>query len=249
MPKPTQSDQEGQNHVGELDALAVDFARAESTRRRRAIFVGLACLGALVLTLWGMVNFRDTLFRPDMQVEAGERSVLAETNDPQCRELIARVTTVGDAYFAAERAIERELLGDDLEVVVQVSATLKAIRSQLVEIGASSSAANLRYENSRAELDNWFVYVDRELELLIRLSTERLSELGPGEPEEAQDTVEPAAAKKKAASKPVIGAEELRQRALLAVHESFQSFRVWHSSEMHPCGKAPEGVTPWRSES
>jgi hypothetical protein len=38
---------------------------------------------------------------------------------------------------------------------------------------------------------------------------------------------------------------QLRDRALLTLHESFQNFRVWHTSGLHPCGEAAEGVEGW----
>lgn len=42
--------------------------------------------------------------------------------------------------------------------------------------------------------------------------------------------------------------EKRRQKALVSLHESFDSFKVWHTAYKHPCGDNDEDEEPWRPE-
>lgn len=218
----------------ELAALQAEFLRAESARRRRALLGGLAVIGGIALLVVLGVVFQDTVFRPLIEVEKGEQEVFAETNDPVCRGLIARVTEIGASYFEQESSIERGLVSTDREEVLRIGELLENYRSRLAKAEQESADAVLRYDNSRDELDRWFAYVDTELGHLSRLASERASKLGG-------DSAEESAGQGGDEKLSEAAALDLQGRALLAVHESFQSFRVWHSAGLHPCGRSPEG--------
>src|SRR5690554_4191719 len=92
---------------GELDELRATFVRAESRRRRRALLGGVLVLAALVGFFWLMMTHGETTF--GTSVEKGEQDVMAETNDPVCRGVIADVTETGKRFFEKEGDIERSL--------------------------------------------------------------------------------------------------------------------------------------------
>ncbi len=216
---------------GELEELRETFVRAESRRRRRALIGGILVLIALVTFSWVMITYSGTDFRP--KVEEGEQNVLSETNDPVCRGMIADVTEVGVNYFAQESVVERALVSKDREEVLQIQTFLEKQRGELAVASRKSRGAVFRYDTSRAELKRWFEFVDTEYGQLISLATERVARL------DSEDGGQNADAKKAETA-----ALDLQGRALLAIHESFHSFRVWHSSSLHPCGRSATELIP-----
>lgn len=263
-----QNDRHDENESqDDVEALVRELERGEAPRRRLALLGGVLALGTVAVLLWAMTAHRDTMFRPELGIEDGEQALLEETNDPACRNMIGEVTTGAKKFFESERAIERDLLARELPRSEAVHARLVEIGDDVQRARELSEQAVLRYDHSREELERWFAYVDGELALLQRLGREHRERLEADQTVEADEAndqagedqagdvqghvVRPAdgalGAKtdRKAGSGAPPAPEELRDRALLAVHESFQSFRVWHSASMHPCGRAPEGVTPW----
>ncbi|MFU8802963.1 MAG: hypothetical protein ACNA8W_04050 [Bradymonadaceae bacterium] len=228
------------------DSMIDDIARAEGRRRLITLVMGVVVLVSTAVALWAIFAHRDTFFRPQMDIAAGEGEVLADTNDPVCRNVITDVTAAGEDFFKIEADIEAGLLAGSPETVAKTVDALTLIRTRLEEVQTRSQDANLRFDESRTQLDQWFTYTHNELTLLERLGNDHRDVLEPRivEEAEAEDAEEAAEAPKDKAA-PARPATELRDQALLAVHESFQNFRVWHTSGLHPCGVAPEGREPW----
>lgn len=237
----------------EHDPLVLELKRAEARRRQITIGMGLVVLIAAIVGVWALVEYREAFFRPQMGVEQGEEDVLARTNDPVCREMIAHVTTTGESFYELEPQIEAGLLADSPATVSETVERLSGLRIRIEEAKASAVDANLRFDESREQLNRWFDFALTELSLLERLATEHRDVLEPpptpDEPEQDEQGGNEAgtAEKTKGEKTPAVGRTpaQLRDRALLTMHESFQNFRVWHTSGLHPCGEAAEGVEGW----
>ncbi|TXD32772.1 hypothetical protein FRC96_16395 [Lujinxingia vulgaris] len=229
-------DQDEKSQVESVEDVDVDAAldelRAEEHRRLlRTAVLTLIIASALGFVAWWMATNTDTLFRPNLQVEAGEQEVLAVTNDPVCRGIIDDVTQLAADYEEREIFIEENVLGDEESEVDQVRETAAAFRSRHREVSERVEDAVLRERVSRRQLNDWFGFMDNEFRILEEMADRRLKELRGEElpaPEGAWDNM-PA----------------LRDRVLLTIDENFHAFRVWHQVGLHPCGAAPEGVTPW----
>jgi hypothetical protein len=227
------------------DEVIGGLRAAERQRRTRALLAGavvaLLSVGAFVISF----AFKDELFQPEIDIEEGEEEVIADTNDPQCRGFIANVTAVGGDYVDLEPKLDG-LLGEDPEQIESLIAQLQVMRERLDAAEQKSADANLRFDNSRTEVDDWFAYIDNELSLLQKVGHERIAELKPAAEETAPDAgtvVEEGETEKSKSDK------TLRERldgATLAANEAFQKFRVWHTGGLHPCGPADEGETPWQ---
>lgn len=197
------------------------------------------------------VLFSDAIFQPEIDIESGERDVLADTNDPQCREFIDRVTAIGNKYQALEPELQAGILGSDRAEIERLIAALESLRSRIADTKPLAAEAELRFENSRSEVNEWFRYILNELHLLQRVGRERLAALPPVETPDAGTVVDHVGeqendeAEEKEEPKSTKSPEERRDGALLAASEAFEQFRVWHTGGLHPCGKASEGETPW----
>lgn len=220
------------------------FARmqeAERVRQRRALLSGavvaLVVVGGFALSFM----FSDEMFRPELDVDAGEQNVIGDTNDPQCRGFIADITAIGADYTAMEPRLT-QLNGDDVAAIDALVGELEELKKRLAAAREVSGEANLRFDGSAAELRDWFRYVDNELTLLQRVGSDRKTELGAVAPD-AGTVVESGQPEKSKKSMP-----ERLSGATLAASESFQKFRVWHTGGLHPCGPADEGETPWAPE-
>jgi hypothetical protein len=258
----------------EFDEMVSSFEKAESQRRKKGmiyLLVGLMIAGGVFLLAF---VYRSEVFGPPIDVEQGEEEILAKTDDPQCRDMIAQVQDLSARYFKLEPTIDEELLGDDAEAIQGIRDEVARLQQRLDEIEEFSREANLRFDESSQELKEWFDYVELELSFVDRLAKERLAALKAAESSElkvdagtakTEDTsktsegeqegvvVEKSEATKKkekqerekaAANKQT--PKERKEGALIAIHDAFQKFRVWHSSSAHPCGAADEGETPWR---
>jgi hypothetical protein len=278
----------------EYDEMLSSFEKAESQRRRKGIIYAL--IGLMIgagLFLLAFV-YRDEVFGPPIDVEEGEEKILDMTDDPECRDMIAQVHTLSERYFKLETAIDEKLLGDDPQAIQEIRDEITRLQQRVDEIEEDSQEANLRFDDSRKELKEWFDYVSLEFSFIDRLAKERLAELNAAElnaaelnaagddsaekdPAELKDGAE--GAKKKEDSKTADGEQapeqaqqeegvvveksketqkkeqraanqkspkERKEGALVAIHDAFQKFRVWHSSSAHPCGAADEGEKPWR---
>ncbi len=228
------------NNQGD-DELFDRLQANERSRRNRALAIGVAvavlCVAAFVLS----VVFKDTLFRPELDVEEGEANVIEDTNDPQCRAFIADITSIGKDYVALEPKLDA-LITDDATAIAELVAQLDELKVRIDAARENATDANLRFDHSRREVNEWFRYVDNELTLLQRVGTERRAMLAVEQPD-AGTVVEDGVHEK--SKKPM---PERLSGATLATSEAFQKFRVWHTGGLHPCGAADEGETPWAPE-
>lgn len=249
----------------EFDRMLDSIEKAESARRRKGIIyflIGLVIAAGIFALAF---IFRDEVFGPAVDIEEGEEEIIAKTDDPQCRDMIAQVQDLSERYFKLEPQIEEKLLSDDAEAIQQIRDEIARLQQRLDEIEEFSGTANLRFDESRAQLKEWFDYVELEFSFVDRLAREQLAKLK----EEAEPAKDEGQAKEEGAAKEGEGVvvekseaakkkeaaevaknkktpEERKQGALVAIHDAFQKFRVWHSSSLHPCGEADEGETPWR---
>ena len=231
------------------DEMIRSLRDAERARRKRAMIGGSVVAALAVAAVVISVVFSDEMFQPEIDVASGERAVRADTHDPHCRARIAQVTTIGRDYRAWEPELQDEFLGDERAELQEHLATLESYRERLDAAEQLAGQAELRFDTSRGELDEWFSYVDNELRLLHILGTERLAALAQaGGPDAGSaagadgGTLVAAPAKESTSTKTP---QERLDGATLAVNEAFQKFRVWHTGSLHPCGKAAEGETPW----
>lgn len=223
------------------DELFERLHAAERKRRTHAIVIGLlvatVCIGGFVLAFM----YKDTVFRPELDVESGEREVLSDTNDPQCREFITDVTMIGRDYVELEPRLDA-LIGDDPATTQALIEELESLKQRIAAAGETSREANLRFDNSRREVKEWLRYIENELTLLQRVGRDKLAELAVDQPD-AGTLVDDGTTKK--SDKPM---PQRLSGATLAANEAFQKFRVWHTGGLHPCGPADEGETPWAPE-
>ncbi len=229
------------------------IARAEAERRKKGlmrVFIGLV---VTALVIGGLVLLgQQGALGPSIEVEEGEKESLEETNDPQCRAFIADVTTLGKRFKTDDaRAIEA-VIDKDPAKIEAARAHVAKLRGELEALREDARKSNLRYEDSKQDLAKWFKYVDTELRLLDLRGEYHLARLDAEAKGETYEEPKPAGRKKGR----VIGKkpserdtnrtpEQKRDDAIIAIHDAFNSFRVWHTSAMHPCGAADEGETPW----
>lgn len=255
--------------TAEADGELEEFRQREKARRRKlGILVITGFLAAATIFTVG-VFFSSELFESGIDVEGIEAQITEHTNDPHCRETIADVSSLGEDFFKLEPTIDDKLLGEDAEAIKEIRDEILRMQQRLDEISERSAEANLRYDESRKQLDDWFDFVAVEFGFLSRLANEQLATLKAGEEAElAEEGEEPdgeRAKEREEIDEGVVVADgeadepteekasektplERKEGALLAVHESFQQFRIWHTAGAHPCGAAPEGVDPWEPE-
>lgn len=214
------------------------IARAESRRRKQALMILIAVIaaGALVVFLGQTLGSEGV----EASIEKSEQEVVQKTNDPQCRALIDDVSALEREFRAEEVAISADLLSEDEAKATAALDKIKALRAKLGAQQLASLKANLRYDETRQELETWFKYIDNELDTLVLASAKAKA------PKAAEDGGVEVKLKPKAKAKPPAKSpQELRDGATLAIYNAFKSFKVWHSATMHPCGPADEGETPW----
>lgn len=223
------------------DELLERLNATEKARKTRAMAIGatvaVLCVGGFGLA----VEFKDTLFRPELDVESGEENVLEDTNDPQCRAFIADITLIGKDYVELEPKLD-DLLGSDQAKIEGLTEEVEVLKSRIQAARETSTEANLRFDNSRTEVHEWFRYIDNELTLLQRVGRDRIGEMSAQQPD-AGTVVEDGVPN--TSEKPM---PERLSGATLAANEAFQKFRVWHTGGLHPCGAADEGESPWAPE-
>ncbi|AWV90510.1 hypothetical protein [Bradymonas sediminis] len=256
--KPELSPQES----AEVDAVFERFEKNERARKIKVFLLALAVVAAGAAVFLTSVVFRENRLTANIDMEAIDTEAAAKTNDPQCRDMIAQVDDLSARFFKLEPQLEEHLLGDDPEKIKALRDEIARIQQRIDEINEYSLKANLRFETSRTELDEWFDYVALEFTFVDRLGREQLELLNKaeaaqneadagveGEPKPDADVegVVVAEGKKKRNKKeaPKKTPLERKQAALVALHDSFQNFRIWHTAAAHPCGGAEEGETGW----
>lgn len=225
------------------DELVRGLKDVERKRRTRALVIGGVVAAASVLAFVLSIAFSDQLFQPELDVESGEKEVIAETNDPQCRGFIADVTAVGADYQKLEPELRKSLLSDSVETIEKLVADVEGLRERLKAARVTADDADFRFDNSRSEVNDWFRYTQNELHLLQKVGRERVDALQSKSGPDAGTVVAEAPGKDGEKSKKT--PEERLEGAALAANEAFEKFRVWHTGGLHPCGKAAEGEQPW----
>lgn len=262
----------GDTESPEFEEMLAGYEAAEKRRRTKGIIYGVVALVVTVGAFALVFHFKSEFFRPKMDIEAGEQQIIEQTDDPQCRDMIAQVQRLGERYFKFEASVEEDLLGDDPQAHREIRDEIARLRQRVDEIAEDSQQANLRFEDSREQLDEWFAYIDQELVFLDELAAERLAKLKPADEDAKKDEDtekegdQPDSAEDDEAVEGVVveegqeapdepeqatsdkTPEERKQGAMVAIHDAFQKFRVWHSSSLHPCGPADEGEEPWRPD-
>lgn len=275
---PGQKPQDTSQESAEIDAVFERFEKNEKARKIKIFILALIVVLAGAAVFLTSVVFRENRLHANLDMETLDSEAAALTNDPQCRDLIAQVDQLSARYFKLEPQFEEHLLGENPVKIKELRDEIARIQQRIDEIAEYSLKANLRYDTSRAELDDWFDYVALEFTFVDRLGREQLAILekptggedeadagasdestdagksaeSPTEaqkPETGQEGVEVAKGgdkkKGKKEERPIKTPLERKQAALVALHESFQNFRIWHTASAHPCGGADEGETGW----
>lgn len=275
---PGQQPQDTSQESAETDAVFERFEKSEKARKLKVFVLALIVVLAGAAVFLTSVVFRENRLHANLDMETLDSEAAALTNDPQCRDLIAQVDELSARYFKLEPQLEAHLLGDNPTKIKELRDEIARIQQRIDEIAEYSLKANLRFDTSRAELDDWFDYVALEFTFVDRLGREQLAllekpsaenqEADPDASGEAADTDKPAElnsdaqksaaeqegvevakerAKKKNSEKekPTKTPLERKQAALVALHDSFQNFRIWHTARAHPCGAADEGEVGW----
>lgn len=249
----------------ELEGMMSSIRKAERRQKVRAALYAVAVIVLIAVGISAFFSYRD-VFLPQVDMEEAGKMAWEKTNDPQCRHLIAQVTEIGEDFTEYESVVEAHLLGDDPEKIREIKRRMEAFEARLNKAEELSGKAELRYEDSARQLDEWFDYVDLEIGFIKRLADERLAQLqrqaaaadtGDAGAEAGESDADagilvhsPDAEAESGADEdePEKTPEERRDGALIALHDAFQNFRVWHSANAHPCGSAAEDEKPWRPE-
>jgi len=234
------------------------IARAEAERKKR----GMALLAFAIVGSVAMVfAIQAVIGGPGLKLDdvgETEEEILEKTNDPQCRKTIADVQAMEPKFKELVAVLEADLLSQDPAKISAAMLAVKTMSGDFSRLAEDSQEAALRYDDSRAELDQWFTYIQGELRTMERIGEDVLEELEIKRKMEAGEPVEvdlEAAKKKKRTRRHSKEKVDPRTRppkerldgAVLAVYDSFQSFRVWQddTEHPHPCGAADEGEEPW----
>lgn len=209
----------------DLEKLVEGLKRQEQARRKKTLILVIVVVALATAVMTAALFFQDDIMGPAIDVQAGEEDLLEKTNDPQCRGFIDTVTAEGVAYRNMMAGLQANLLGDKPAETQTYIDDLDALRKRLDDARIKSVDAELRFPDSRQELDDWFKHIDKELDLLMRLGQEKLNP-----PAQSAFKKPPA---------------ELLDQAVLATHDAFENFRVWHTASQHPCGAASPDEKGW----
>jgi hypothetical protein len=244
-PETPDEDVDFEEAVSELEAV-------ESKRRRWGYLLGIGAALLLVAGVVVGVEYRSWLFKPRMPIEESRRELIRDTDDPQCRNMIADVTNIANTYYALESRIGEVVPDGEPDEIRKVDEKLATIERRLDEAEALSGKATLRFDRSREELDKWFGHVDYEVRILREVTQNVLDRRKRDEAGSADAGSRDDAGAEQEADTGTRAVEsdrapvERRDGALVAMHDAFENFRVWHEASMHPCGKADEDEQPWR---
>ena len=243
-PEPNDAEKE----ISEVGVIA----RYESERRKKVAIGLIAVLLIIGGAVAGIAAMGDKA-KLKLDVQQAEQDALQDSNDPQCRNMIADVTAFGKRYKSEHAAALEDVTHEDKEKVIAARAKIKSLRDELEKMRLASLASELRYKESSEDLKKWFKHVDTELRLLDLRAEEKLARL---EAKANGEEYVPLEKKDKPKGK-IVGAkeesdtrtlDEKRDAAILTIHDAFENFRVWHSGSSHPCGAAAKGEKPWTGE-
>jgi|GEM_PF-1742639 len=262
---PGQNPDNSPQESADIDAIFERFEKNERARKIKVFILAAIVLAGGLTVFFGSVLFRENRLTANIDIEAIDAKAAARINDPQCRDMIAQIDQLSARYFKLEPQLDEKLLGGTPGEINALRDEIARIQQRLDEISEFSLKANLRFDASRSELDEWFDYVALELNFVDRLGDEQLALLKKASADapiaDAPDSEEPKSdaqnseegvvvskgqdKKKKTPDAPSRTPLERKQAALFALHDSFQNFRIWHTAGAHPCGAADEGETPW----
>lgn len=219
------------------------IARAEARRKAKGakLFAGTIVGAMFVIGLGYTIGGG---FSTSVPVEKGEKETLSQTNDPQCRSMIDRVTALKKDFQVLELNMESDLLGDSTQKVNTLRKQIGDLQGKVKAEAKSSQRATLRHDDSRKQLDTWFTYLDGELATLDRVAQTQLKVLDAKAKGETYIPLKKKT-KRRPNAKPPKTLEQKRDAAVLAIYDAFDKFKVWHTAGLHPCGAASEGETPW----
>ncbi len=221
----------------EVDEVVQRLEANERARKTRLLIrTALVLIPAIIAIAFAWM-YREAILAPNLDVEGGEKEVLAETDDPQCRTLIADVTAIGEDFAEFQPTVSDQILSKDRDALENIRLRLADFRRRLDGVESRAPEANLRFDSNREELNAWFESIDQELEFLDQLAQDQMAvidaEAAGDEPPEPRYPT------------PFV---ERRDGAIVAADDNFQNFRVWHTSSLHPCGAADEGEEGWTPE-
>jgi hypothetical protein len=136
----------------------------------------------------------------------------------------AAVTELGNTWRALDKRLDAEVFGADPAKAAATRPEIEALRVAIAAQKAKSAGANLRFEPSRAELDAWFEHIDKELQVLDWLAASHGNPSPPAPPFHIREPERTPA--------------QIRTSVVASIYDDLESFRVWHTSGMHPCGPA-----------
>lgn len=229
----TDADPELDEVLGELDTI-------ERSRKKKTIIVAVAVLACAGAIFWWMAQRTDDLFRPNIDVEEGERELIEDTGDPVCRNIIYEVDRLDDEYRRYEFDFEDEVWGDDEEELERLEQLAADFRVQFDELRDDIDDAVFRDEDISGhppvpeQVEEWFGNMDNEFRILEEMA-DRRRRIVQGDEVEPRDGLWE-------------NPRQLRDTVLMTLDENFEEFRVWVIRGGHPCGPPPEGVEPWEPE-
>ena len=224
----------------ELDDMLGELGEIERQRRKRTIVAAVAVLIVIVAVFAWMFHRTEDLFRPNIDVDEGERELIEDTGDPVCRGLLADVDELSDEFARYEFDFEDEIWGDDEDEIEHLRETATALRSQFDELSNEIDNAVFREEDMPdhppvpEQVEEWFDNMDNEFRILEEMADKRLRMLRDEEVADRGGLWDDP--------------RDLRDRVLMTIDENFEEFRVWIVRGGHPCGPPPEGVEPWEPD-
>ncbi len=221
----------------ELQKLLAGLEADERERQKQVLIVAAILMVVVAAGGWWMVTHSEDLFRPAIDPEAGEVELAMETGDPSCRELMAEVEELHDAFLDHELDYSEYLWGDDEERLEALREEAREMRDAFDGLDALLGDAVFREGEARGDepveeqVRDWLEYQENEYRILEEMADKRLRMLAGEEVEDRGYRWEEP--------------RNLRDTVLMQLDDNFEEFRVWKSSGGHPCGAPPEGVDPW----
>ena len=249
----TTEEQTSENKPGEKEISEVGVIARYEAERRKKVAIGLVAVLVLVGGAVAGIMAMGDKAKLKLDVQQAEQDAIQDSNDPQCRGLIADVTDFGKRYKSEHAEALEAVTSKDRATVEASRAKIKSLRGELEKMRIASLAAELRYEDSREDLKKWFKHVDTEFRLLDLRAEEQLKRIDA----EAKGEEYVPIKKKNPRKGKIVGAkeetdtrtpEEKRDAAILTIHDAFENFRVWHSGSSHPCGAAAKDEKPWTGD-
>lgn len=229
-PGPKSTDDDLEEVLGELGA-------AERSRKIRTALAGACVLLVVAGVFWWIGHHTEDFFRPNIDVDEGERELLEDTGDPACRGILAAIEEINADYVERELDFEDGVWGDDEAQLDQLRETATAFRSRMERVSRDIDDAVFREEDAPGhppvpeQVAEWFDNMDNEFRILEEMADKRLRMVRDEDITERSGMWEDP--------------EELRDTVLMTLDENFEEFRVWVDRGGHPCGAPPEGVEPW----